>query len=347
MRYILDMPFIDIHPTREDYWRSVILFGRNVACYKFALAKSLLELATKEPNFVRLDELAIPFSRHVTEHLARADKQVTSSSSRFLEACRQFNQGRLDQDALVRHTVALGFQNVIDAFHIVNNKPVPVRFFVDEREQRNGIVVTDEFLKLKETLQFANLPFETEARWRLVETAWELSLHPALLSVRYDQDSSVFYVLNGTRKRIDVTSSRDALDGYQKGKCFYCLREISILPTGPNLADVDHFFPHTLLVRGDIDANLNGVWNLVLACRECKRGKNGKSSRFPSLKYLKRLHKRNNYLINSHHPLRDTLIRQTGATGALRQRFLQQQYSTAKSLLVHGWSAVEELETEF
>jgi hypothetical protein len=77
-------------------------------------------------------------------------------------------------------------------------------------------------LKLKETLQFPNLPLETEARWRLVETAWDLGLNPALLSVRYDSGSLLLYVRNRSRERIDVTSSRDALDGYQKGKCFYC-----------------------------------------------------------------------------------------------------------------------------
>jgi hypothetical protein len=65
------VPFVRVHPTREDFWRSIILFGRNVASYKFALAKSLLELATDEPNFIRLDELAVPFSRHVADHLAR------------------------------------------------------------------------------------------------------------------------------------------------------------------------------------------------------------------------------------------------------------------------------------
>jgi hypothetical protein len=32
-------------PWLEDFWRSIILLGRNVASYKFALGKSLLELA--------------------------------------------------------------------------------------------------------------------------------------------------------------------------------------------------------------------------------------------------------------------------------------------------------------
>ncbi|MBN1775777.1 MAG: hypothetical protein JW817_04860 [Clostridiales bacterium] len=37
--------FQESHPSLESYWRSVILFGRNVASYKFALAKSLFEIA--------------------------------------------------------------------------------------------------------------------------------------------------------------------------------------------------------------------------------------------------------------------------------------------------------------
>jgi 5-methylcytosine-specific restriction endonuclease McrA len=117
--------------------------------------------------------------------------------------------------------------------------------------------------------------------------------------------------------RIDVTSSRDALNGYQKGKCFYCFRDISIVTGSDSLTDVDHFLPHTLLTRADTAENLNGIWNLVLACRECNRGENGKSARVPCLKYLERLHKRNNFLIDSHHPLKETLI-ELSATAILK-----------------------------
>ena len=38
----------------------------------------------------------------------------------------------------------------------------------------------------------------------------------------------------------------DALNGYQKGSCFYCFRDISIVFGSDSLADVDHFFPHVL-----------------------------------------------------------------------------------------------------
>lgn len=79
--------FAEFHPTLENRWRSVILFGRNVASYKFALGQSLLELATAGKEVIQLQDLARPFSKHLCAHLAQCDKQTTSQSSRFLDAC--------------------------------------------------------------------------------------------------------------------------------------------------------------------------------------------------------------------------------------------------------------------
>ena len=53
-------------PTLESQWRALILFGKNSATYKFAFAKSLLELANKETTTISLNDLAEPFSRHIT-----------------------------------------------------------------------------------------------------------------------------------------------------------------------------------------------------------------------------------------------------------------------------------------
>jgi hypothetical protein len=96
------MPFIDIQPSNENQWRSVILFGRNVASYKFALAQSLLDLAKRERTFVTLDELAVPFARQIATHLKSIDKQATSSTSRFPEAVRRFNKGEIDENQLIQ-----------------------------------------------------------------------------------------------------------------------------------------------------------------------------------------------------------------------------------------------------
>ena len=48
--------------------------------------------------------------------------------------------------------------------------------------------------------------------------------------------------------------------------------------------------------------NLNGVWNLVLSCRDCDRGVQGKMTWVPEIRLLERLHRRNCFLIDSHHP---------------------------------------------
>ena len=53
-----------------DYWRGIVLFGRNVASYKFALAKSLLELNPKSGQLIKLGELARPFAQNVAKHLS-------------------------------------------------------------------------------------------------------------------------------------------------------------------------------------------------------------------------------------------------------------------------------------
>jgi hypothetical protein len=72
---------------------------------------------------------------------------------------------------------------------------------------------------------------------------------------------------------------------------------------------------------------VNGVSNLVLACKDCNRGENGKFDRLPSLTLLERLYQRNEYLITSHHPLRETLMMQTGVTSEHRRQYLQDAYN--------------------
>jgi hypothetical protein len=330
--------FVRTSPTLDAYWRAVILFGGNVASYKFALAKSLLEIADQEKTFVSLEELSEPFSRHISEHLKKADRQGTFATSRFLDACRSFNEGKIAHEQLLEQTTRLGFNNVIDAFHIVSREEIPKRFFIDDRESRKGITITDELFSLKEIFQYQNLPFEVEARWRLVETAWSLNISPTILTVSYDPLVENLFVRTGRERRVGITSCRDALNGYQKGKCFYCSTEVSIKGEGENRAEVDHFFPHILKQSGQVgDLNLDGVWNLVLSCVECNRGPGGKHSQVPEIIYLESLSRRNNYLIESHHPLRETLRSQTGKSEIERRMFLQEMDKVAIRNLIHRW----------
>ena len=331
-------PFIPYQPRPEDYWRGIILFGRNVASYKFALGRALLELRPTSGQLVTLEELAIPFARHLCDHLRGAKKQGTFGKSRFLEACQRSISGELSSSQLVDETVRLGFVNVIDAFHIVGRGEVPQRFFTDERKGGGGIRITDEFSKLLDGQQGQNLPAEAEARWRLVETAWELGVSRTVLSVGHDPATETLYVVDGANRRRSVTGVRHALSGYQKGHCFFCFDGFSL--TGAAPPDVDHFFPHALKAAG-WGGTVDGVWNLVLACPRCNRGVAGKFAAVPSIRLLERLSSRNEFLISSHHPLRETLVAQTGETEEERRRFLNARHWDAKATLINEWESSE------
>lgn len=318
----------------------MILFGLNVASYKFALGKALLGMADEGREAVTLEELAVPFSAHLVEHLGRVDTQGTMRSSRFLDACRAFNRGEISRERLVETTARLGFANVIDAFHIVGGRQVPYRFFSDERRSGGGIRLTDDLHRLREGGQYPNLPHEVEARWRLVETSWHLDMPRRALEVAYEPDGGLLVVEADPSRRVSLTGCRDALNGYQKGRCFYCRTPISVDEAAPgSRSHVDHFFPHLLVGHGFGRRNLDGVWNLTLACLSCNAAK---SARVPALPLVERLHRRNEYLIGSYHPLRDTLIAQTGPTAPARRRYLQAAYNDAVDRLIHTWTPTAE-----
>ena len=60
--------FVDKDPGLDTSWRSIILLGRNVASYKFALAKSLLEIDTSNSE-IEIENLAVPFAKNICDHL--------------------------------------------------------------------------------------------------------------------------------------------------------------------------------------------------------------------------------------------------------------------------------------
>lgn len=335
-------------PSLESQWRALILFGKNSATYKFAFAKSLLELIEKETNAISLSELARPFSKNIAEHLKQSDKQGNSNSSKFLDYCRDFNNGIIDESLLLQETERLGFVNVVDAFQNVNGGQIPNPFY--EKDYSNGnkrIVITDNLLKLRESFHFQNFKNETEARWKLVETAWNLQINPNLLEVKYDDATSIFFLENDFMRRVDITSVRDSLNGYQKGKCFYSFMDISIIQGTPDICHVDHFLPHVnKQAHANAGANINGVWNLVLAHSSMNSTKE-KGAKVPDRKYLQRLFNRNEFYISSKHPLAETIINQTGRTKELRRAFLEKQYNLALDNSIVTWAPSEELEGTF
>lgn len=338
--------FQDHDASLESQWRAIILFGKNSATYKFAFGKSLLDLISKEKNTVSLTEIAPLYVQSILEHLKSNDKQGNAQTSKFLQACRNYNNGLISYDELISKTIRDGFNNVVDAFQNINNGTISDLFYEKNfNSTTKNIVLTDNLLKLKESFQFSNFKQEVEARWNLVETAWNLEINPNLLEVKFDKNLEMLFLESNIMRRKDITSAKDSLNGYQKGKCFYSFQDISIVSRTENLCAVDHFFPHVHKISlNDNGANVNGVWNLVLADKDINGNKGAK---VPEIKYLERLYKRNEFYIESKHPLGETIVNQTGRTADQRRNFLQKQYDLCVDLSIKKWKPIIELEPLF
>ncbi len=332
-------------PSLESQWRAIILFGKNSATYKFAFAKSLLSLIDNNQSSLRLEEIAVPFSKNIITHLKQNDKQGSSNTSTFLNECRKYIKGQISEDQLIQATIRYGFVNVVDAFQNVNGSTIHNPFYQKDYSIHKKIVLTDNIFRLQESVQFINLNQEVDARWRLVETAWNLQLNPSLLEVKHDSLKQELFVENKAMRRINITSIREALNGYQKGKCFYSFQDIFVNKGNEKICAVDHFLPHiNKMTHLNEQVNINGVWNLVLTDSKINLSK---SSRIPNRRFLERLYNRNEFYIESKHPLAETIINQTGKTKLERRRFLEKQFYIALQNSIHEWEPEIELPGNF
>ena len=63
--------------------------------------------------------------------------------------------------------------------------------------------------------------------------------------------------------------------------------------------------------------------------------------KIPDIQYLYALNKRNNFYIESHHPLRETIINQTGKLQEDRRQFLQRMFDDAVNNIPVKWKPKE------
>ena len=333
----------------EESWRSIILFGKNVASYKFALAKTLLELDTKN-SFITLEDLALPYAQNIASHLKNCKKQITNpNGSKFLTLCENYTNNIIDDDELRSITAKTAFGDVIPRFHNVAGE-TSIDFYEDLSKSKKGILLTDNFYKLIKSSQHENFLHEAESRWRLWEDAILSNISEHFI-IQYDRVTNDLY-----RQRIDklrrqnITSAKSALNGYQEGKCFYCNNEIILEAKRKEkgACEVDHFFAWDFYKKtfyGDIETSLgkevDRIWNLVLACEKCNRQKSSKMpNKDQNLKapnYLRKLHDKNNALIKSPLPLKESIMQDTGITERDRASFLDKVYNELFSIKPYSW----------
>ena len=315
-------------------WRSILLFGSNTATYKFALGGALLEVARSGNDQITLADLAVPFTDKMCRHIELETREATNPSSAFLNACRAYNSNSIEHDELIAVTMSQGFRYVLDAFHRVVGVSVEPFYGIEGTGDRRKIILTTDLLSMDVRLTDL-LDQELEARWRLVESAWTTGVSASMLDVEYDRNTETLLVIkSGSNHRKAVGRAKWALSGYQDGRCFYCgvvLDSESLNRSGPTKTNVDHVIPFRMNNQLKV---LDQVWNLVNSCFECNSSKSGQ---VPTLEILERVSERNEYYINSNHPLKEAIIRSTGNSQKNRVDFINALHVKASELLKPTW----------
>lgn len=109
--------------------------GYTIRWYEFLIIKRLTFRSETNEQLYRIQPITrILFPIHHSLQpkcrllQIRSDRQAISSSSKFLDICRDYNAGNISHEQLIDATRKLGFVNVLDAFHNVNNEKLTSPF---------------------------------------------------------------------------------------------------------------------------------------------------------------------------------------------------------------------------
>jgi hypothetical protein len=304
--------YLETQSSSINTFRTLVLFGKNTATYKFAFCDALLKL--NPVNEIKYDDLRDDFMKELVSHYNENRHQFKSGPTKLTQAMDHYLKGSQSESEwheLLTVAERNIYNNVFDAFQNVGQGTINKEFMLFEHDRkRRKLVVTDNTnMILNNDHAKQIIARENQSRWELVEEAWKAGLSPNLLE--YDKDRETFVSIT-PNSRVNLRSAVDVLLPYQKGRCFYCNRPINRFAQNleEDFPDVDHFMPLTFLEKWDTaGASPNGVWNLVVSCLECNRGTLGKFTSPPSVKYFNKLKDRNLLFTEEHkHSLRNSIL---------------------------------------
>ncbi|KPZ65315.1 hypothetical protein AN392_01469 [Pseudoalteromonas sp. P1-16-1b] len=308
--------------------RTIALFGKNVATYKFALALALLKVKTNRSG-INFEDLQEDFLNEFLLHYEEVPEQFSSGKpTRFTLACDRYIESGKTQSGFLelKDSTASQWHNyVFDAFHNVGGGSIAKKWWLFEHDSKGkSLVLTDRLLELRENpLEKKIMIDEILARWSIVQSAWAAGVSTNLVT-HSKTEGLVISNESGSGRRVSLRSALDALLPYQKGRCFYC--DAVVDKTSQNsddlFPDVDHFFAHSYIAKlkekGDeraLSINKDGIWNLVIACKACNRGAQGKFDSRPPVNFFEKLVKRNMLFTEEHkHAFRSGVLTTLGVS---------------------------------
>jgi len=305
-------------PSEKDYWRALILYGRNASTYKIALGKLLSNYAFENRTRINMDEVASDFIDLYCNRLKNGKPQIGLSGrktvvEREIDAITTGQKDKSDSIPIVKRSALLDM--VLQRFNTLNRNVIRRPFYTISEDENHLIINNNTLTIFSEREQTASLADELMSRWDLLEHAYEKTKQIESLDV----DQYLEHVVK-QEKRVNLTPLVPTLNGYQQGRCFYCGEELYDI-------QVDHVIPYQAVMH-------NQLWNLVLAHEFCNQNK---SDNLPPKHFVENLIKRNEYFISSSHPIKDTLVRQIGDTPKKRRDKINNEFLYAKGKIGRIW----------
>ena len=310
-------------PTSKDWWRAVILYGRNMSTYKMGLGDLIINYANKNREKIPLQELSEDFLDIYEERMEKGKHQkmrtMVNGEEKGLTVIerelKKIQQGETSREKAINFVQRDALENmVLKKFHTLFNRQIPDPFY---EVTKTHLILQKNTLDTFTDHQNKPLNRELSSRWELLEFGFENTRKDESLEVDFDAETVI-----KKNKRTTISRLRPILNGYQHGNCFYC---------GENLDDsieVDHVIPRTAIEHDEI-------WNLVLAHEDCNRWK---LDHLPPKPFVEKLIQRNEIVLKSDLPLKEELKKVLGNSPKKRMEQVWSQYKIAvnKNLTIWG-----------
>ena len=319
-----------IQLSHKDFWRGIVLYGRNQSTYKIGLAEQLLLLANKNINKISLEEFG---ENWLSSYMKRLESGMPQGQRRFVNGkeigftstereIEKYKQDKISRESAIKVIINESLEKmVLQKFHTLFKRRIPEPFF--ETKGRN-LILNNNLLDLANDSQFKDLQTEALGRWDLLEHGFSRPEYDESLIINHNEIMSNHgrnASITLKRKRKTLTPLVPILNGYQHGKCFYCNDDLFDI-------HVDHVIPWRALGHDEI-------WNLVLAHEHCNLNK---TDLRPPKRFVQKLIERNESVLKSDLPLKEELKKVLGATPHERYQKVWSSYSLIKDDPVWGGS---------
>lgn len=293
----------------KELWKGVIQYGKNMSTYKMGVGRLLIKYANDNLEKISLDDMAQDFYNMYEKRIANGQRQNKSSGKNTYveQEIWSVTAGNTKESSAYDNVKKKALIDmVLPRFNSIHGKKIPFPFY--ENDERI-LKLNDNLLNLFSTRENNYLDDYVVGRWGMLEHAFTERDFAQSLTL----DEKLEHFLHRT-KRTNIAKFSDVLCAYQNDRCFYCEKEIY------DKNQVDHVIPRKTTEHDE-------VWNLVLAHQMCNQEK---SDKIPSKRFVEKLIKRNEDVMQSDHPLKEKMKLDIGNTPELRRKKVEEALKFAE-----------------